>query len=478
MNTSASERREMLGQMNVRKLLIKLSIPATIAMMANALYNLIDTLFVAWGTDVIAIGALAIVFPIQMIVMALGLMIGIGSASIFSRAYGRNDRDAMTRSVNTALLLNVVISVFIAIIVLVFIDHVLVFFGASAENFDYAKDYLVFILISLVPFSSAVVLNNLARAEGRPNVAMIALLIGAFVNIILDPIFIFDFGFGLGVQGAALATLIAKTASFIYVFRASLSKKSALDIRLKTIHRFDLRMTLEIMAIGAPTFVRNTLGAILVIIINQLINRYAPADIGPGIYISIYGVINRMIMFLLLPGFGLVQGLIPIVGFNFGAKFHMRLYEVIAYAVRIIFIYFVSIFLITIVSAELLFRVFSPDVNELFIEEGARAFRVISVGFVMIGFQVVLSSIYQAMGYPVRAFLIAMSRQFLLFIPLVYLFTFLFGLPGIWLTFLVADTLAGTLSLFIYRYEMKDLKNKIPEQQFNLYLQNKKIPSL
>ncbi len=476
MNASPTERRQMLGNMNVRKLLIKLSIPATIAMMANALYNLVDTFFVAWGTDVIAIGALAIVFPIQMIVMALGLMIGIGSASIFSRAYGRNDKDAMTRSVNTALLLNVVISITIAVIAYVFIDTLLVFFGATSENFDYAKDYLVFILISLVPFSSAVVLNNLARAEGRPNVAMIALIIGAAVNILLDPILIFGVGFipRMGVQGAALATLIAKTLSFIYVFSASLSKKSALDIRLKTIHRFDLKMTLEIMAIGMPTFVRNALGAILVIIINQLINRYAPVDIGPGIYISIYGVINRMIMFLLLPGFGLVQGLVPIVGFNFGAKFHMRLYEVIAYGMRLVFIYFIAIFVITMLSAELLFRAFSPDANQLFIKEGARAFRVISVGFTMIGFQVVLSSVYQAMGYPVRAFLIAMSRQFFLFIPLIYLFTYFIGLPGIWLTFLVADVLAGTLSYFIYKYEMRDLKRKIPLEEFNAYIKRKK----
>ncbi len=467
------ERSAMLGGMDVKRLLIKLAIPATIAMMANALYNLVDTIFVARGAGEIAIGALAIVFPIQMIVMAIGLMIGIGASSVFSRAYGRNDPDSMRRSVNTALFFNAVISIAITVIGLIFVDRLLWAFGANEDNFHYAKDYIVFIMIGMVPFSSAMVLNNLTRAEGRANVAMISLLIGALVNIALDPIFIFGVAFipAMGVQGAALATLIAKTLSFIYVFREALSKRSIMDIRLKTIHKIDGGMIKEIAAIGAPTFVRNTLGAVLVIIINNLINRYGGAD--AALYISIYGVINRMIMFLLLPGFGLVQGLIPIVGFNFGAKFYRRLHAVIAYAVTLIFIYFVAIFVITLLSANILFDLFSRDDNPFFIAEGARAFRIIAVGFTMIGFQVVLSSIYQAMGYPVRAFLVAVSRQFLLFIPLVFLFTYLLqDVSGIWLTFLVSDLVAGTASLIIYRFEMLDLKRKFPRESSNAHFAN------
>lgn len=458
-------RAAMLGGKDVKKLLIQLAIPATIAMMANALYNLVDTIFVGRGAGEIAIGALGIVFPIQMIMMAIALMIGMGSASIFSRAYGRQDRLAMRRSVNTALWMNLVISVLIVIIGLIYIDHLLRFFGATEENFGYAKEYMFFILLAMVPFSSAIVLNNLSRAEGRPKVAMMTLLIGAGVNIILDPILIFGW-FGLpemGVRGAALATLIAKSLSFAYVLTAALQKTSNLGIDLRHIYKVDLPMTREIITIGMPTLFRNVLGAFLVIIINRLINHYAPVDPGPGIYIAIYSVINRMIMFLLLPGFGLVQGLIPIVGYNFGARFHKRLYDVIAYATRLIAIYFFAIFIITLVSAEFLFKLFSREADPFFITEGARAFRVIAVGFTMIGFQVLLSSVYQAMGYPVRAFLVTMSRQFFLFIPIVFLFTYLFGISGIWLTFLTADLLAGTLSFAIYRYEMRDLKTKIPQ---------------
>lgn len=462
------ERSVMLGNMNVRKLLIKLAIPATIAMLANALYNLVDTFFIAKDAGEIAIGALGIVYPVQMIVMAIGLMIGIGSASVFSRAYGREDEEAMVKSVNTALFLNISLALLITVLGLMFMDDLLRFFGATSGNIGYARDYMFYILISLVPFSSAIVLNNLTRAEGRANVAMISLLIGAISNIILDPIFIFGFLFipAMSVSGAALATLIAKTLSFMYIFYMALGKKSSLTIKLKTLHKVDLTMVKEITLVGIPTFFRNTLGAILVIIINQLINRYAPADVGPEIYISIYSVINRLIMFLLLPGLGLVQGLIPIVGFNFGAKLKNRLYDVIHYAMMLIVLYFTTMFIVTLISANVLFALFSKESDPFFINEGAKALRIISIGFTVLGFQILLSSVYQAMGYPVRAFLVSVSRQFILFIPLVYFFSYLLGIPGIWITFLAADIISGFVSFFVYRYEMRDLKKQILSQQF------------
>lgn len=457
------ERSQLLGNMNVKKLLIKLAIPATVAMMVNSLYNLVDTIFVAWGAGEIAIGALSIAYPVQMIVLAIGLMIGIGSASVFSRAYGRGDQEAMTRSVHTALLLGTVLSVLFSVLGIIFMDDLLKLFGATSSNIGYARDYLFWILIGLVPFSLSVILNNLARAEGRANVAMISLIIGAGVNIILDPFFIFEFGLDLGVAGAAMATVIAKTASFIYVLVASLQKTSSLNIKLKNIHKFDFRMIGEITAVGVPTFVRNSLGAGLVILINNLINYYAAGD--PAIYISIFGVVNRMIMFLLMPGFGLVQGLQPIVGFNFGAKFYRRLHEVIKYGMKLILIYFSSMFVVTMIFAKLLFMLFSRDADPYFIETGAQALRVVSVGFLLIGYQIVLSSVYQAMGYPVRAFVVALSRQFILFVPLVLLFTYLFGINGVWLTFLVSDLTAGGLSFIVYRYEMRDLMKKFEPMQ-------------
>jgi len=454
------KRSELLGKKDVKKALIELTIPATFAMIVTALYNLVDTIFVGRGVGDIAIGALSIANPVQMIVMAFGLMIGIGASSIFSRAYGRSDKDTMRKSVNTAIFMGIVLSIAIAVLGIIFLDEMLYFFGATEGNIEYAHEYLFYILIGLVPFSLSVIFNNLARAEGRAKIAMISMIIGAGVNIILDPIFIYDWGLDMGVKGAAIATIIAKTASFIYIFAASISNNSNLNIKLRKLHQVDLKMVGEITAIGFPSFVRNALGAVLVIIVNNLIKKYVPLE--PEIYISIFGVVNRLLMFLMMPGFGLVQGLQPIVGFNFGAKLYQRLYDVIDYTKKLMTIYFISILAISLIFAKQLFLLFSNEHNPIFMTAGPEALRWVSIGFILVGFQIILSSVYQAMGYAVRSFLVAMSRQFILFIPLVFIFTSIWGVAGIWYTFMISDILAGLLSFVVYEYEMRDLKRKIP----------------
>jgi putative MATE family efflux protein len=453
------EKSDMLAHMNVKKLLIKLAIPATAAMIVNALYNLVDTFFVAQGSGTDSIGALSIAYPIQLIVLGIGLMIGVGSSSVFSRAFGRKDTDSMKRSVNTAIFLNLFLTLTISFFSYIFLDELLILFGATEGNIGFAREYMSVILIALVPYSLSIMFNNLTRAEGRPKIAMWSLIIGAGLNIVLDPIFIFDFGLGLGVQGAAIATGIGKTASFVYVFRKAMQKESSLKIDLKHLYRIDFGMIKEIVAVGLPSFTRIAMGGILIVIVNNLIKQYAGAE--ATTYQSIYGVINRLIRFSLMPGFGLVQGMVPIVGFNFGAKLYQRLHDVIDYASKLLLGYFSFMFVVVLLFAEYLFMIFTPENNDLFISEGAYAFRIVALGFSFITYQVILSSGYQAMGYPVRAFIVALSRRFILFIPIAYLLTYLFGVNGIWWTFFAADIVTGSLSFLVYKYEMKDLRKKM-----------------
>jgi Na+-driven multidrug efflux pump len=230
-------------------------------------------------------------------------------------------------------------------------------------------------------------------------------------------------------------------------------------INLRYIFKIDMKMVLEIFTIGMPTFIRNVLGAVLVIIVNQLINQYAPND--PAIYISIYGVITRLITFLLLPGIGLVQGLQPIVGFNYGAKKIGRLMQSITFSLLLITVYFFTMSGITVLFSESFFVLFSRDADAFFIAEGGRAFRIIALGFGLIGFQIMMSSIYQAMGDAKRALFIALLRQFILFVPLAFIFSSLFGLDGIWLTFVVADALAGLISVAFYFHQVKQFKREL-----------------
>ncbi len=446
---------EMLATYDIKKLLIKLSLPAIAGMAVNALYNFVDAIFVGRGVSTVAIGGLGLAFPIQMIVMAVGLMVGMGSASIFSRAFGEKNYEKMQEAVNTALRLDIILAVVFTVLGFLFLDELLLIFGATDDNIGYARDYLSIILIGLVPLSLTMVLNNLTRAEGRANIAMISMLIGTGLNIILDPIFIFDFGFGLGIKGAAIATIISQIIAFLYIFFQSKSVHSALKI-----HFNDFKMSIpiikETIAIGFPSFLRNSVGAFITIIIMNLIRKYAINDI--ELYQSIYSTINRILTFIFMPSFGIVQGLAPIVGFSYGAKNYKRLHEVIIYTMKIILIYFFFGVLLVQFAAEPMFLLFDSESGSSFITLGSDAFRIISIGFLMVGFQIVISSVYQSEGHPMKAAIVALSRQVLFFIPLVFLFTELFSVEGIWWAFVASDLLAGFISMLLYFHELRRIK--------------------
>jgi putative MATE family efflux protein len=453
-------RAEMLGNYDVKKLLIKLAVPATIGMAVNALYNLVDTLFVGIGAGEDAIGALGLAFPVQMILLAVGLMIGIGSASVFSRAYGRQDHEQMRHVANTALRLDLIFVVFIVIFGFVFLDEILTFFGATDINKPMAKEYLNVILIGLLPFSFTLILNNLTRAEGRMKIAMIAMMTGAGLNIILDPLFIFVFN--MGVEGAAIATVISQFVAFIYIFSQAQSKDSELHINIKELFDFDVKTVTEILKIGFPTFIRNGIAAFLAIFIFRMISLYGGDS--ATTYQSIYSVINRVIMFLFLPAFGLIQGLNPIAGFNYGAKNYDRLHTVIIFTVKLVTVYFLTALAIVMIFSPAIFSIFSKDNNTEFINQGSLIFRTISIGFILVGFQVILGAIYQAFGYPIRALLVAASRQFIFFVPIAIVLLNLYELDGLWYTFASADLISGLLCLIGLIVELRIINRKHHEQ--------------
>ena len=427
-------------------------------MIVNATYNLVDSLFVGWGAGEIAIGALTLAFPIQMIVMAVALMIGIGGASVFSRAYGRGDKKAMHNTVNTAVRIGLTAAILTSILGLVFLDDLLIFFDATSENIVFAKQYLSIILLGVSFQTISMILNNFTRAEGRAKVAMIAMIIGTGLNILLDPIFIFDWGLGLGVRGAAIATVISQFASFAYITKSAFAKDSVLTITFKKWFTVDFLALKEIVKIGLPTFVRNALGAFLTIIILKMIAFYTPES-ETAMYVAIYGVVNRVLMFVLMPGFGLVQGLAPVAGFNFGAKNWKRLYDVILFATKILSTYFLIGFLLIQIGAGLIFDVFSNTNDVFFIEKGTEIFRIIGAGLFLVSFQIITGATYQAFGYAKRALFISLSRQFIYFLPISFILTYFFQLDGLWYTFALADILSGILGISMLIYEVRILRS-------------------
>lgn len=462
-----SKNGELLGTYNVKKLLIKLSIPAILGMFVNALYNLVDTLFVGMSSGNIAIGALGIAFPIHMIIVAFALMIGIGGASVFSRAFGRGDSKTMVNVVNTALRIDFIGAVVITAIGLVFIDEILIIFGATTSNIGFAKDYMGIILFGIIPMSLQMILNNFVRAEGRAKTAMVSMILGAGLNIILDPFFIFEeiniFGLiipalGLGVKGAAFATVISQVVGFSFIFSMALSKESKLRINLRNWFDINLRTIKEIALVGTPTLVRNSVLAILVIFVNNLINVYAVGD--PAIFISMYSVINRVFLIIFLPAFGVMQGLGPIVGFNFGARKFARLKDAVIFGTKIIVIYLFLGFLFVQFFSNEIFDFFSKSDDTFFIKNGSDAFKIISIGYVLVGFNIVIGGFYQSLGYAKKAMMIAVSRQLLLFTPIVIILSPIYGIMGIWYSFAISDTIAGLIGLFLMIYEIRIL-NKL-----------------
>jgi len=438
-----------LGEEKISKLLVNLSLPATIGMMVNALYNLVDTIFVGRGVGAIAIGGLTIAFPIQMVIMAFAQMIGIGAASAISRSLGAKDVEKADYVAGNSFLCIIVLSAIIAAIGLIFTEPMLRFFGSTETILPYAKDYITIILWGSIFFSFAVSSNNLIRAEGNAKIAMTAMLIGAILNMILDPIFIFVFK--LGIKGVALATIISQFISFLFILKYLYSGKSSLKIKL---HHLKPRIHIitEIFTVGFASFARMVTGSIVAIIVNNSLRIF-----GGDIALIIFGIVHRVIMFLFMPLFGVVQGMQPIVGFNYGAKKLDRVKEAIK----------LSLFTITAIAtfgwlmAELfpfeIISVFTRDAEV--IEKGSTIMRIVLSVIPVIGIQIVGATLFQSLGKAIPSLILSLLRQVLLFIPLVLILPRVLGLGllGIWIAFPAADILSVILTTLFLRSELKKM---------------------
>ena len=304
-----------LGHEKILPLLIRLSVPSTFAMFINALYNLVDAIFVGRGVSTEAIGGLAVAFPVQMIIMSVGFLIGIGASSVISRALGAKDHERSKYALGNAFVSGLIIAVVIVTAFFLTLDSIIRIFGATAELEQYAYDYLSIILMSAVFFILAIISNNIIRAQGNAKMAMISMVSGAVLNIILDPIFIFVFK--MGIKGAALATAISQVVTLIVGLTYIFGKKSSIHIGLKHL-KLKLDIMKEVITIGFSGFVRQVASSIVVAILNNVI-KINTGELAT-LYITVFGIINRVIMFILMPMFGVVQAFQPVAGFNFGAK--------------------------------------------------------------------------------------------------------------------------------------------------------------
>ncbi len=454
-----NERRKLLGEEPIGKLLIKFSLPAITGMIVNALYNVVDRIFIGKGVGDLAIGGLFIGMPISLIIMAFGMLIGIGGNTLVSIKLGQNRREEAERVTGNSFILLVITSLFISVFGLIFLKPMLNAFGASPSNFQYAYDYMQIILIGAPLQAIGFGMNNFIRGEGSPTIAMKTMLIGAIANTILDPIFIF--GLNMGVKGAAFATIISQGLSAAWVMRYFFGGKSMLNIKKEYLIP-KLEIAKDIIAIGLGPFSMQLAGSLVTVLLNNSLKTY-----GGDLANSSMAVINSVAMMVMMPVFGINQGSQPIIGFNYGAEKYERVKETLKYAIIAATTITTIGFLLTQLFPVWLYQLFiSKEGNIAEISRiGVPGMRIYLSMFPIIGFQVVSSNYFQATGRPKHAMLLSLSRQVLVLIPALIILPRFFDLTGVWLAGPTADFIASIITAY---FVIRSVKNLGHEKNVNI----------
>lgn len=442
------ERSRQLSEESVGKLLLKFSIPAITGMLVNALYNIVDRIFVGNGVDALAISGITIAFPIMNIIMAFGMLVGIGTSSLISIRLGQKNKEEAEQILGNAFILTIIISLIITVFGLLFLDKILVMFGAKDLVFEFSRDYTKIILIGVIFQNLAFSLNHSIRASGSPKIAMLSMLIGAIMNTILDPLFIYVFH--LGVKGAAIATIMSQAVSAAWVLSFYLRNKGMISLHKRN---FTLKpkLILSIFSIGVAPFAMQIAASAITFILNSSLIKY-----GGDIAVAAMGVINSIAMLILMPIFGINQGVQPIIGFNYGAKNFNRVKQALwlamigAVSIATLGFILVEIFPSAIVS------VFGRNNQEL-IEVGAHGLRVYLAMLPFIGFQVISANYFQAVGKPKHSMFLSLTRQVIVLIPLLFILPGIFKLNGVWSAGPTADFIAFLITAVFILREMRNL---------------------
>lgn len=447
---------ERLGTEPIPKLLKNLSIPAIIGMFVMALYNVVDTIFISYAVGISAVAGLTISFPVLMIIMAISVALGTGGASIISRLLGARKEAEANKVFGNILTIIIAVSIVGFVGAFTVLEPLLILFGATPDIIGYAIDYMFPLMLGTIFFSFGFATNSIVRSEGNAKFSMNIMIISSVVNIILDALFIF--GFNMGVIGAAYATLLSQALVMLILLRYFLTGKSSLSIRLSDLAP-KLTIIKEVFSIGLPGFMQQAAGSLMMISINVMLIRF-----GSEFHVGLFGIVQRISMFMLMPLVGIMQGMQPMVGYNFGAKNFTRLKETIWLGLKVSTILSIIIFVLMLIFPKYFMMIFSAD--QAVIQEGANAMKILFATAFFIGVPVVCGGIFQALGKVKQALILSMSRQILFLIPLVLILPHFFGVTGVWLAFPISDTLSFILAAILLYRERKvilreDDRNKI-----------------
>jgi putative MATE family efflux protein len=467
-------RSERLGSSGIARLLWQFSLPAIVGMLSQALYNLIDRIFVgrAMGDD--AIAGITVCFPFMLILIAFGMLIGFGGAALISIRLGEQKRAEAQQVLGNSAALLAIASLFVTAVGLVFLDPILSLLAASKNVLPYAHDYMQIILIGTIFQIVFFGLNAAIRAEGNPRQAMFSLLFGVATNIALAPFFIFPTdwkllgtdismpGFGWGMRGAALATVCAQAVSLAWVLSYFFGGKSLLKLRLAEM-RLDLPLCRRILVIGSPPFALQFAACgVQAIMYHQLYRFGQLQHFGGDRAIAIIGVIYIFAMLILMPIFGLNQGVQPIIGYNYGAEKFDRVKRALLTANLFAVMGTLPGLALAMVFPTQIFRLFDPHNQEMALH-GAHAMRISLMMLPAVGFQIISAGYFQAVGKPVMSMLLSISRQVLLYIPALLILPEIFKLEGVWAAMPASDACSAILTGTCLFLELRHLQKRHEE---------------
>ena len=447
-----------LGTERIRKLLMQYAVPAVVAMTASSLYNMVDSIFIGHGVGPLAISGLALTFPLMNLAAAFGSLVGVGAATLISMRLGQRDYATAQRVLGNVVMLNLLLGVGFGLVALLFLDPILYFFGASDATIGYAREYMTVILLGNVITHMYLGLNSVLRASGHPRKAMYATINTVVINTILDPIFIY--GFGWGICGAAIATVLAQIISLVWQFRL-LSDRSELIHFRRGIYRLRRRIVRDVLAIGMSPFLMNLTACFIVILINKGLKTY-----GGDLMIGAYGIVNRLAFVFVMIVMGVNQGMQPIAGYNFGAQQYDRVLRVLKLTIVCAVGITTAGFLVGEFAPRLAVSLFTSD--EELIRLSVEGMRIVFIFFPIIGFQMVATNFFQSIGMAGKAIFMSLSRQLLFLMPgLLFLPRFFEvstpwdGSWGVWCAMPLSDFLATVVAFFMLTHQLRKFRAEL-----------------
>lgn len=440
-----------LGTEKVSRLLRQYAVPAIIAMTASSLYNMVDSIFIGHGVGKFAIAGLALTFPLMNLGAAFGALVGVGASATISMLLGQKNYEMAQKVLGNVVTLNTIIGLVYTVVFLAFLDPILYFFGASENTIGYARDYMTIILIGNIITHMYLGLNAVMRSAGLPKKAMMATIYTVVINTVLDPIFIYVLDWGI--KGAAIATIIAQSIALVWIAKIFSDKKLVIHFK-RGIYKLKTRIVKDVISIGMAPFFMNTAACLIVILINQGLQRH-----GGDLAIGAYGIVNRISFVFVMIVMGLNQGMQPIAGFNFGAKQYDRVDRVLKLTILCATVIMTFGFLVAEIFPRQLVMIFTTD--EDLIQHSISGMRIVFAFFPIIGFQMVTGNFFQSVGMAGKAVFLSLTRQLIFLLPCLLVLPHFFQANGIWMSMPVADALSSMVSFTMLYSQLKKFKKGI-----------------